>query len=215
MFQGKPTVQLRTVSPKEKLMKPIYKQRRQIKQTNDNDTVTHSVDDKGLLSQCFTLSQYEPLVAHLSEQRRLSGVKITSGTSKSIVIFFQRANFKFTGRRGQIPYERTYSKKSILSFNFKNLNQRDYSQLIEIVSTKSLQLCQLEMYPLVDQCRKFPEIPIHGTVTWQRGSPNATYSCHEGYALEPKTTTRICRKGKWSGSEPLCKFLNGKAFELC
>jgi Sushi repeat (SCR repeat) len=180
---------------------------------DDNDTVTHSVDDKGMLSKCFTLSQYEPLVAHLTNQRRLSGVRITSGTSKSDVIFFQRANFKFTGRRGQIPSERTYSKKSVSSFVFKNSNQRT-SQSVEIVSTKSFELCQLEMYALVDHCGH-PEIPINGTVTWQRGSTIATYSCHEGYALEPKTTTRTCHKGKWSGSEPLCKFLNGKASELC
>jgi Sushi repeat (SCR repeat) len=169
-----------------------------------NDTVTHSVDGEGMLSECFTLSQNEPLVAHLTKQRRLSGVRITSGTSKSDVIYFRRANFKITGRREQIPYERTKLNESISLFVFENSNQRASSQLIEIVSTKSFQLCQLEMYALVDHCGH-PEIPINGTVTWQRGSTIATFSCHEGYALEPKTTTRICHKGKWSGSEPLCK----------
>ena len=165
-----------------------------------------------MLSECFTLSQNEPLVAHLTKQRRLSGVRITSGTSKSDVIYFRRANFKITGRREQIPYERNLNE-SISLFVFENSNQRASSQLIEIVSTKSFQLCQLEMYALVDQCGH-PEIPINGTVTWQRGSTIATYSCHEGYALEPKTTTRICHKGKWSGSEPLCKLFEWKSIRV-
>ena len=171
---------------------------------DDNETVTHSVDDKGTLSECFTLSRYETLVAHLSKRRRLSGVRITSGKNRSDVNLFQKANFKFAGRRGQIPSERTYSKKSISSFVFQISNQRTFSKSIEIVSTKSFQLCQLEMYALVDRCGH-PEIPLNGSVTWQRGSPNATYSCDEGYALKPNTTTRTCHKGKWSGSQPLCK----------
>jgi Sushi repeat (SCR repeat) len=183
----------------------------------NSETMTHSVDGEGMLFECFTLSQNEPLVVHLTEQRRLSGVRITSGTSKSDVIYFQRANFKFTGGQEQIPYERNLNE-SISLFVFENSNQRASSQSVEIVSTKSFQLCQLEMYALVDQCGH-PEIPINGTVTWQRGSTIATYSCHEGYALERITVfdwnTRTCQNGKWSGSELRCKFFLMRKHSSC
>jgi Sushi repeat (SCR repeat) len=78
---------------------------------------------------------------------------------------------------------------------------------IKIYFEQGFTSCILKIVASSDKCGH-PEIPINGTVNWKRGSTSATYSCHEGYSLEPSNDTRTCQKGKWSGREPICKLFS-------
>jgi Sushi repeat (SCR repeat) len=171
------------------------------------------IDQQGKLSNCPSFSKSEPLTAQLPEKRRLSAIRISSAADDTNVNKFKKANFSFAGDENVVPqiaYERNISSDSISLFVFTNLTEELSSLSIKLTSDKSFNLCQIELFALPDQCGH-PEIPINGTVTWQRGYQNATYSCQEGYYLEQypiisfSAETRICEKGKWSGSEPLCE----------
>jgi Sushi repeat (SCR repeat) len=167
----------------------------------NDETLT---DEQGMLSACTSFSQNEPLMVHLPDKRRLSGIRITSGTDKTVQRF-QKANFSFAGDDAvphHITYQRNNLSDSMSFFVFTNLTEELSVLSIKLASSQSFTVCQLEIYALPNQCGH-PEIPINGNVIWQRGSTSATYSCHEGYSLEPNTT-RTCQKGKWSGSEPIC-----------
>ena len=177
-----------------------------IQQSDEKEEQALVVDEQGKFSECQSFSQSEPLMAHLTEKRRLSGIRITSGNENNIFQKFQRANFSFFGNDSvfQITYQRKNLSDSMSSFVFTNLTEELSVLSIKLASSQSFTVCQLEVYALPEQCGH-PEIPINGRVNWQRGSLNATYSCQEGYSLELNRETRTCEKGKWSGSEPLCK----------
>ena len=178
----------------------------------EKEIQTLVVDEQGKFSKCQSISQSETLMANLPEKRRLSGIKITSEFDQ-IVKKFSESNFSFFGDGTifQIAYERKKISDSISLFVFTNLTEELSVLSIKFASSRSFIVCQLEVYALSEQCGH-PEIPINGRVDWQRGSPNATYSCNEEYFLEPNSETRTCEEGKWSGSELICKQFNFKIF---
>ena len=187
----------------------------QIWHTHENHITTLTIDEQGKLSVCPSLSQTELLNVQLSEKLRLLGIRISLKTESFHIRKFSTANFSFVGDEGKVPqiaYKRTNLSDSTSLFAFMNLTEELKIVSIKVASTASVDVCHLEIFAFPNECGH-PEIPINGTVTWQRGSPTATYYCREGYHLEPNTKTRTCEEGKWSGTEPLCKLFQFKTFE--
>ena len=187
----------------------------QIWHTHENHITTLTIDEQGKLSDCAPLSQTELLNVRLSEKLRLLGIRISSETKRLHLKKFSTANFSFVGDEEKVPqiaYKRTNLSDSTSLFAFMNLTEELKIVSIKVASTASVDVCHLEIFAFPNECGH-PEIPINGTVTWQRGSPTATYYCREGYHLEPNTKTRTCEEGKWSGTEPLCKLFQFKTFE--
>ena len=159
-----------------------------------------------MISGCLPFS-LGPLSVQFSEKRRPSGVMISSRNVTREVAKLIQTQFTFVGdneRGPNITFERINLESSVALFLFTNLSEKLSFESINVTSTKIFLLCRLEVFAFPDQCGQ-PEIPINGTVDWQRGSPKATYSCVEGYALEPGKKTRTCQNGRWSGTQPICK----------
>jgi Sushi repeat (SCR repeat) len=185
-----------------------------ILQRGETKTRTLEIDVQGKpLRGCTLFSEREQLMIHLPDKQRMFGIRITSEIDDTFERF-QKAIFVLAGDEVKVPqiaYERKNLSDSMSLFVFTNLTEELSSLTVKLVGNHYFNLCQLELFALPDQCGH-PEIPINGTVTWQSGSSNAIYSCNEGYFLEPDTETRTCEKGKWSGTEPICKLFNSKIF---
>jgi Sushi repeat (SCR repeat) len=176
-------------------------------QFDDTETYSYSLNEQGILSQEFTLFPKDQVVVQLRERRRLYGIRLDPVTSGLDVFVFGKAQFSFVGDKNEAPqiaYERMHLNNSSSLFAFKNLTEELTSVSFELVGSDGFSVRHLEIYAFPEQCGH-PEIPKNGAVVWQSGSPTATYSCHSRYALHSANETRICQRGRWSGSEPVCK----------
>ena len=69
----------------------------------------------------------------------------------------------------------------------------------------SFYICKITLFAYHDECGH-PEAPLHGHVQFEPGDTKATYRCDDGYQLNVPYDIRHCVRGKWNGSQPICKF---------
>ena len=130
--------------------------------------MNHTINEKGILSQCFTFSHGQQLTIDLPEKRRLSGIGMSSWTSRPDIYLFERANSSFFGGEENITigHGRKTINDSASLFAFANVTGELSS--VRIVNLRGFRLCHLEIFSFPDECGHF-EVPIHhftsGTTT--------------------------------------------------
>jgi hypothetical protein len=131
-------------------------------QLDDACTASHTINEQGILSKWFKFSRGQQLTIDLPEKRRLSGISMSSWTSRPDIYLFERANFSFFGGEENITigHGRKNINNSASLFAFANVTGELSS--VKIVNLRGFRLCHLEIFSFPDECGH-PEAkpPLH------------------------------------------------------